>query len=62
MSSFKIRPRFKHITFGKKEEVEKRLMKGVQKKQKPLFRTTYPDIYTSKYILTNNTFGLLSFT
>ena len=40
MSSFKIRPRFKHVTPGKKEEVEKKLVEGVQQKTET-FVTNY---------------------
>ncbi|WP_420316122.1 hypothetical protein [Ekhidna sp.] len=32
MSSFKIRPRFRHIVQGKKEELEKRLLRGIEEK------------------------------
>lgn len=33
MSSFKIRPRFKHIVHGKKDALEEKLVKGVEQKK-----------------------------
>ncbi len=42
MSSFKIRPRFKHLVTGNKEELEKRLIDGIEEKGSPFISTHLP--------------------
>lgn len=42
MSSFKIRPRFKHLVSGNKEELEKRLLENIQAKESDFLCTHLP--------------------